>query len=211
MTGKSSARHTAVAVVGHPSSTSLSHAFASAAIDVLIDHNYKVAVHNLYADGFDPVQPTNEANNICSTDELVERYCAEIAVADLILVFHPNWWGQPPAMVKGWIDRVLRLGVAYTYGEMEAFDSIPIGLLQARAAVIINTSNTPAQRETEVFGDPLDAIWRRCVFPLCGVRDVARKVFGPVCGSTEVSRAAWINEIRTLVEHTIQLESTLES
>ena len=29
------------------------------------------------------------------------------------LVVHPNWWGQPPAILKGWIDRVIRPGIAY--------------------------------------------------------------------------------------------------
>ena len=43
----------------------------------------------------------------------IRQHCDEIAEADGIVVVHPNWWGQPPAMLKGWIDRVLRVGVAY--------------------------------------------------------------------------------------------------
>ena len=32
-----------------------------------------------------------------------------------IVVVHPNWWGQPPAILKGWIDRVFRQGVVYEF------------------------------------------------------------------------------------------------
>jgi len=34
-----------------------------------------------------------------------------------IVIVHPNWWGQPPAILKGWVDRVLRPGVAYEFTE----------------------------------------------------------------------------------------------
>ena len=37
--------------------------------------------------------------------------------ADGIIAIHPNWWGQPPAMLKGWIDRVLRPDVACKFLE----------------------------------------------------------------------------------------------
>ena len=46
-------------------------------------------------------------------DELLAAHQREIREADGIIVIHPNWWGQPPAIMKGWVDRVLRVGVAY--------------------------------------------------------------------------------------------------
>jgi NAD(P)H dehydrogenase (quinone) len=36
-----------------------------------------------------------------------------------------------------------------------------------RAAIILNTSNTDPEREKGVFGDPLETIWKNCVFGLC--------------------------------------------
>src|SRR5690349_21814022 len=105
----------ALIVIANPSPNSLSHAMASAAQRVLIDRGYEIARHDLYAEHFDPIQPTGEADNVHSSDRLVEQHCAELARADLILVFHPNWWGQPPAILKGWIDRVFRLNTAYGY------------------------------------------------------------------------------------------------
>ena len=45
-------------------------------------------------------------------DPVVQRHCREVADADGYVVVHPNWWGQPPAVLKGWLDRVFRQGVS---------------------------------------------------------------------------------------------------
>ena len=136
----------ALIVVANPSTSSLSHAMASAAERVLIAHGYKIAFHDLYAEHFDPVQPTGEGANTSSSNQLVEQHCSELSRADLILVFHPNWWGQPPAILKGWIDRVFRLNTAYAYPAGVGFEGVPLGLLRARHAMVFNTSNTSPER-----------------------------------------------------------------
>ena len=117
-----------------------------------------------------------------------------LSAADGIVIVHPNWWGQPPAILKGWIDRVFRAGVAYRFEEGDGGEGVPVGLLKACAAVVINTSNTPEQREQTVFGDPLDAIWRRCIFDLCGVTNFHRRMFSMVVTSTVEQRRRWIGE-----------------
>ena len=93
----------------------------------------------------------------------------EIAQAQGIVIVHPNWWGQPPAILKGWVDRVLRPEVAYRFREGDAGDGVPVGLLKAKAAVVFTTSNTPRERELASFGDPLETLWKNCIFGLCGV------------------------------------------
>ncbi|WP_363324886.1 NAD(P)H-dependent oxidoreductase [Eleftheria terrae] len=189
----------ALSVVAHPHPASLSHAMAGAANSVLAEQGYEVAFHDLYAENFQPVQPTGELENVASQDPLVEQHCEELAGADLVLVFHPNWWGQPPAILKGWIDRVFRLNTAYGYPPGVPPEGVPAGLLKARHALVFNTSNTPAQREQEVFGDPLEVLWKRCVFQLCGVESVVRRMYGPVSGSTAQQRQGWIDEVRATV------------
>ena len=190
----------ALAVVAHPSPASFSHAMAHAARSALAERGFQVLFHDLYAEGFNPVQPTGELQNTTSADALVERHCDELARADLILVFHPNWWGQPPAILKGWIDRVFRLGTAYGYPPGVPPEGVPAGLLRARRALVFNTSNTPAGRELDVFGDPLELLWKRCVFSLCGVHDVVRRMHGPMSGSSEADRQRWLAEVRDLAD-----------
>ena len=131
----------------------------------------------------------------------IQKHCDELGAADGIVVVHPNWWGQPPAILKGWIDRVIRPGRAYRFQEGDGGEGVPVGLLRARAAVVLNTSNTEAARERTVFGDPLEAIWRRCIFDLCGVPAFHRRTFTAVVASTSERRRAWIEEAQALCRH----------
>jgi putative NADPH-quinone reductase len=171
---------------------------ARAAAKILSAREWAVASHDLYAERFDPVQPTGESRT--SSDPLVETHCRDLQGADLILVFHPNWWGQPPAIMKGWIDRVFRPGVAYDYPVGAGAEAPLVGLLRARAAIVFNTSNTLPAREREVFGDPLEDLWKRCIFGACGVVTVERRIYGPMATSTPKEREAWLAEVRSAVE-----------
>ncbi|HPR65670.1 MAG TPA: flavodoxin family protein, partial [Methanothrix sp.] len=49
------------------------------------------------------------------------------------------------------------------------------------------------------FGDPLETLWKSCVFGLCGVGDVRRRTFSVVVTSTPEERRAWLAEVRETV------------
>ncbi len=182
-------------VLAHPDQGSFNHAIAGAAAATLERLGHAVVLRDLYAEGFDPVLWGPEIRRDAHLPPEVQRHCAELADADGIVIVHPNWWGQPPAILKGWIDRIVRPGVAYAFQEGDGGEGVPLGLLRARTAVIFNTSNTPADRERDAFGDPLEAIWRRCVFGLCGVQDVRRRTFSVVVTSTPEERRSWLREV----------------
>ena len=186
-------------ILGHPKRGSFNHAIAGTVVQTLNTNGHEVAFHDLYQEAFDPVLPDVELPKGAVVPALIMRHCDEIAAADGIVIVHPNWWGQPPAIVKGWIDRVIRPGVAYEFKEGDSGEGIPVGLLRARSALIFNTSNTEAQREQEVFGDPLERIWKDCIFGLCGVKQVNRRTFGVMVMSTEQQREAWLDEVRETV------------
>ncbi|MBS0407972.1 MAG: NAD(P)H-dependent oxidoreductase [Proteobacteria bacterium] len=195
----------ALFVIGHPAAGSFSHAMANAAREVLTGAGWRCIWHDLYAEGFNPLQSVPESGNVTSDDPLVEAHCTDLAAADLILVFHPNWWSQPPAIVKGWIDRVFRLGTAYEYPAGVALDGVPRGLLRAQHALVFNTSNTPPVRERAVFGDPLESLWRTAVFGLCGVSSVKRSMVGPMANSSDAQRAQWLHDVRAMVREISQV------
>jgi NAD(P)H dehydrogenase (quinone) len=189
----------ALVVIANPSAASFTHAMAEAASEVLRAKAYEVLSHDLYAEGFNPVQAHGEAANTTSDDALVEQHCAELVASELILVFHPNWWSQPPAILKGWIDRVFRLDTAYGYPAGVGFEGLPVGLLKARHALVFNTSNTPVEREQLVFGDPLETLWKTSVFGLCGVQGFGRRMYAPVAASTPEQRQRWLADVQATV------------
>ncbi len=187
-------------ILAHPKKGSFNHAIAMTCVKVLDGNGYEVNFHDLYAERFDSVLPFEEFERDVALPSEIERHCKEIAAASGIVIVHPNWWGQPPAILKGWVDRVIRPGVAYEFIEGDKGEGVPRGLLKARSAIVFNTSNTNAERERAAFGDPLELIWRSCIFDLCGVRDFYRKTFGIIVTSTEEERQAWLDEVAGIIE-----------
>jgi NAD(P)H dehydrogenase (quinone) len=186
-------------ILAHPRRGSFNHAIAETAAAELRRKGHSVRFHDLHQEGFDPVLVAAELPSKAVLPPAVAAHCEEIAAADGIVIVHPNWWGQPPAVLTGWVDRVLRPGVAYRFVEGDKGGGMPCGLLKARVALVFNTSNTAPAREEEVFGDPLDAIWKKCVFDLCGVKEVHRTVFSVVVTSTKEQRSEWLSEVRATV------------
>jgi len=187
-------------ILGHPQKGSFNHAMAERAVKTLQDNGHQVYFHDLYSEDFNPVIPYGEIPRGAVLDTVVEEHCREISSVDGIVIVHPNWWGQPPAILKGWVDRVIRPGVAYEFCEGDSGEGVPRGLLRAGTALVFNTSNTLAQREREVFGDPLETIWKNCILGLCGVNTFYRKMYGIVVTSTADEREGWLKEIEETVK-----------
>jgi NAD(P)H dehydrogenase (quinone) len=188
-------------ILAHPNSQSFNHAIAQAAVAELRQNGHQVFYHDLYAEKFNPILPADEIPQEASVPEEVEAHCREISGADGVIIVHPNWWGQPPAILKGWVDRVIRPGIAYQFMDGDKGEGVPIGLLKAKIACIFNTSNTTAEREARAFGDPLETLWKNCVFGLCGVNTFYRKMFSVVVTSTIEQRYDWLMKVREVVKH----------
>jgi putative NADPH-quinone reductase len=187
--------------VAHPNPNSFNQAIADTATQTLRKCGHSVYLHDLYTEKFDAIMSPDEEEAMKSipNDRLVLTHCQELADADGIIIVHPNWWGMPPAILKGWVDRVVRQGVAYKFEEGDNGEGIPIGLLKAKSAVVFNTSNTPEERENNVFGDPLENLWRKCIFEFCGVTDFHRRMFRTMVQSTPEQRLGWLEEVKGLV------------
>ena len=184
-------------VLGHPNPASFNHAIAANAVEKLRENGHEVVFHDLCAEQFDPMLPTRELPEGVEISPELEKHCQELTEADGIIIVHPNWWGQPPAILKGWVDRVFRPGVAYQPIEGEA---TAYGLLEAGCALVFNTSETPEETENERFGDPLETLWKNCTFAFCGVDNFYRKMFRVMVTSTRKLREEWLAEVQQTVD-----------
>ena len=182
-------------ILAHPYPESFNHAIYQTVLETLKKNGHQIQAHNLYEEGFNPFLEGSELATGETSDPLVLQHRQEIKKAQGIVIIHPNWWGQPPAILKGWTDRILRSGVAYQFAEDDDGSGVPEGLLVADTALVFNTSNTPEERELQVFGDPLERIWRDCVFDFCGIKNYYRKMFRVVASSTFDERRQWLEEV----------------
>lgn len=187
-------------IVAHPNVKSFNRAIAETAARMLQRNGHEVIFHDIYEERFDPVLTEEEIPQGVLLTPHVKSHCAEAASAEGFIIVHPNWWGQPPAIMKGWVDRVFRPGVAYEFQEGDAGEGIPQGLLRADTAIVFNTSNTFEEREMKVFGDPLETLWKNCIFGLCGVKNFHRRMFGVVATSTQKQRTTWLKEVEAAVD-----------
>ncbi|MEN7547562.1 NAD(P)H-dependent oxidoreductase [Rapidithrix thailandica] len=187
-------------VLGHPDSGSFNHAIAEACKERLLENGHTVIFHDLHKETFDPILEKEEISRDGLADPVIKRHCEELLSSDGIIVIHPNWWGQPPAILKGWIDRVIRPGIAYKFEEGDSGEGVPVGLLKAKTGLVFNTSNTNAERENLLFKDPLETIWKNCIFDFCGVKQFDRRMFRIIVTSDLQQRKIWLEEVKEMMD-----------
>lgn len=185
-------------LLAHPRPGSFNHAIAETVKTTLEAGGHEVRLTDLYAEHFDPIFTADELARGTPAPPAIRAQLDLLLAADGIVVVHPNWWAQPPAILKGWLDRVLRAGEAYRFGTNEKGEGVIIGLLKAKTALVFTTSNTPRDVELAVYGDPLDNFWKACVWGFCGVPRVERRNFEPVILSSAAQRSDWLAEVAAL-------------
>jgi putative NADPH-quinone reductase len=186
-------------ILGHPTLDSFNHAIAATAIEALQARGHRCQFHDLYREAFDPVMPSAEIPKDAPLPPAIEQHCREIGEADGIIFVHPNWWSAPPAILRGWVDRVLRPGRAYNFVPDGKGGATPVGLLKASVGLVFTTANTPHDKEVQLFGDPLQTHWLKVVFGLCGVAQTERWDFSPMIVSTIEQRRFWLRGVEDAV------------
>jgi len=187
----------ALVVLAHQKTEgSFCHALADLSVKTLASAGYDVTLKDLYAEKFDPILTQEELE--LTPEQVTGSIRAEIdqiMAADFYVVIHPNWWGMPPAILKGWIDRAIRQGFCYAF----TADG-PVRKLEGRKGVVFTTGNTPQDIEVNVNGDPLENLWKNIVFKTVGVDDFKRINFASVIMSTPQQRAEWLDQAKDLLE-----------
>ena len=134
----------AMLVYCHPVPDSFAAALRDRVMATLTRAGVNAALFDLYADGFDPALSRSERLAHLDPDlrppDLEDQFAA-LARADLLIFVYPTWWYGPPAMLKGWLDRVLRAGIAFRLPE--GSDLIEPMLTQVRQIAVVTTYGSP--------------------------------------------------------------------
>jgi putative NADPH-quinone reductase len=111
----------ALVVYAHPAPESLSRALYDTATAALAAAGHDVAAVDLYAEEFHAAMSAEERtaydgdSAVCSAD--VARHAELVRWADTLVFVYPTWWMTLPAIMKGWLERVLVPGVAFHLDE----------------------------------------------------------------------------------------------
>lgn len=173
----------------HPLERSFNHAVADVAVRALKARGHAVHFHDLYHERFDPLLTGVELKRRFSFDEQVQRYSRELAESRGLIFIHPEWWSGPPALLKGWVDRVFRPGIAYEYAGEESLRKSKVPLLVGKRALILATTDAEASP-----GEPLLAMVWRETLGFCGVEEVTVRLLADMRTVDLAGRRAWLAE-----------------
>ncbi len=142
-------------VFAHPEPNSLNGVMKDLAAKTLRDNGHDVKISDLYGMRFKTVldqndfserkdiqqfNPVMEQANAVGTGALTEDIKDEVEKikwADILLFQFPVWWTSPPAILKGWFDRVFLPGVVHNIPEGKMYDT---GLLRGKKAMLSFTA-----------------------------------------------------------------------
>ncbi|HYF56587.1 MAG TPA: NAD(P)H-dependent oxidoreductase, partial [Salinarimonas sp.] len=96
-------------VYAHPCPESFNAAILARALDALARAGHEARVLDLHAMGFDPVMGAQErrAYHMPGENERpVAEHLSALRWCEALIFVYPTWWYGPPAILKGWLDRV---------------------------------------------------------------------------------------------------------
>ncbi|WP_093265431.1 NAD(P)H-dependent oxidoreductase [Psychrobacillus sp. OK032] len=162
----------------YPNHKSLNYAFLQKVIEGSKENpNIKeLQVLDLYEEGFSPLLMFNEhkRRRDMYCDPELEKYKRQITWADKIVFVYPIWWGRPPAMLMGYIDRLFSANFAYR----DKKGLLPEGLLKGKSVVCVSTMKGPANYLLFWLNNAHKILMKRALFSFVGIKRVKFFEFG---------------------------------
>lgn len=119
----------------------------------------------------------------------------KIKDADHIVWIYPTWWGMPPAILKGFVDRLFLPGFAFEYQDKSPF---PKPLLKGKTSEIISTMDTPVFYYKLVYKDIGGRMMRKNIGAFCGIKNRRTTYLAVLKKSSEEQRLKWLEKVRHL-------------
>ncbi len=181
-------------VYAHPNPKSFSATICDHLGQLSSDLGNTVVTRDLYKMNFNPVLSAEDFQEIRSgkTPADVAQEQKIIAKSDLISLVFPLWWTGYPAILKGWIDRVLLNGFAYKHSPKDGIQP----LLTGKKVQLITTMGAAVDEyENSGLMDAMAMTMGDNVWSFCGCDDAGMIVLGEVPGMSDKDRLAVLTEI----------------
>ncbi len=179
----------ALVIVAHPDSHSFNHQVFQTVQDTFRDMGLPCTPLDLYTESFPLVLSKAELYRRYSLDETVQRHIELFDASGDIILIYPEWWGMPPAILKGWLDQVLRPGVAYEYNELQLR-----GLCTGRRLIVLSTNH-----ESDLTPPPLSQVWQHSIGEFCGFDSVHYRVFSGMDKGGNVHKKEVLSEVEAML------------
>ncbi|TIO04545.1 NAD(P)H-dependent oxidoreductase [Mesorhizobium sp.] len=184
-------------VVGHPdpSPDRMCRGLAKAYAEGAEQAGHAVHQIDLAALDFPILRTMQEYEHGAIPDSLKDATDAIVRAEHIVFVF-PLWQGTMPALLKAFLEQVMRPGTAFAYPDKGG--GFPKALLRGRSARLVVTMGMPSIFYRLWFLSHGIAGMRRSILRFAGIRPVRETLFGMVAGASDATRAKWLGHMRRL-------------
>ena len=176
-------------VYGHYNNESFNAAIKNTFIETAKDQGHEVDLVDLYKEKFNPVFSGEKP------DSVVIDHQKRIEKSDIIVLIAPIWNFRMPAIVEGWIDKVLSPPWAFRFKKIFGNYGYPIGNLTGKKAIVFCTYGSPQFAIRTFFLNMPTKRLRRGVFNICGIKDVVYKRFFAVPFVSDERRKKFLEQV----------------
>ncbi|MQS53147.1 NAD(P)H-dependent oxidoreductase [Companilactobacillus mishanensis] len=189
-----------VVVYCHPYEGSYCHALLESLLKGASKSGEEVDFIDLYKDNFNPVMSGRDLLGFVkhqSVDEQAIDYEERLKKADRLVLIFPIWWELMPAMMKGFIDKVIFPGSTYKYTK-SGLGMISL-LPNLQSTTVITTMNTPKLMYKFKFGNAVKKALLLGSFKKSGFKNVKWVSLNMVKMSSKGKRQKWLDKVGNIL------------
>lgn len=183
-------------IYSHINPKSFTTAIVEMVSETVISNGGKVKIIDLYKDEFNPVLNQHDIEFSYKGKEIpkdIKKYQELITWADKLTIVYPLWWGQMPAQLKGFFDRVFTNNFAFEYTKTG-----PNGLLKDKVAQVFINTGTPSEvYEKTGMHKSIDTMIKDGLFSFCGI-DAEITYFGSVTFCPDEQRKEYLETVKKM-------------
>lgn len=183
-------------VFNHPYNGSFCHSILESVKKGLLGAGHEVDIIDLDSDCFNPVMSGEDLlafKNRQAIDEQAIDYVKRLQQADHLVLIFPIWWELMPAMMKGFIDKVIFPGS--TYGYAKSGHGMITKLNNLQSTTVITTMNTPKLKYKFAYGNAIKKSFIKGTLKKTGFRNVKWISFNKIKSSSEKIRDTWLSNL----------------
>ena len=195
-------------VYAHPNPKSFSGAICQQLAKLSKSHGHSVEIRDLYKLNFQPVLSAQDFEIIRAgkTPKDIKVEQSHVSKAELITLIFPLWWTGYPAILKGWVDRVLLNGFAFKHSPKTGVTPLLTG---KKVQLIITMGASVSDYEKNGLMDAMAMTMGENVWSFCGCEDAGMIALGEVPGTSDKERQKILDELtKTLEQALVQTTSS---
>ena len=180
-------------IYAHPFDESFNKAILDNTIEGLKHAGHEYDLIDLNKEGFNPILTREELAQYSEgkyLDPKVGEYLSKIKKAEHLVFIFPIWWGDVPAILKGFFDKVFLKKETYEIKGM-----MPVPKLKGRSATLISTMNGSRFFYNWFWKAPVKQTVIKCTLKLCGIKPMKWIEFQQVVSTSDTKRERMLDRV----------------